>query len=302
MSEVVELSVARRALAEADTLPKLAALVDGAETMRVAARRARLSEDACKDWTRFSLEAQRKAGALLMTMPKNPGSRNLGTDSVSVPRLAEVLDVKSDDEANQKAKRWQDVARVPDERFTRYLDEAEDLSRTGLLRTAHVGNNSGENEWYTPGSFIEAARQVMGGINVDPASSDTAQKVVQADTYYTAETNGLAHDWPGTVWMNPPYAQPLISHFVTRLLEQLDAGTTEQAVTLTNNGTETGWGSGLLDAAAATCFPVGRIRFVDIDGNPGGAPLQGQMITYHGPRVTEFVRLFSVLGPVVLHV
>ena len=35
----------------------------------------------------------------------------------------------------------------------------------------HVSHNSGENEWYTPEPFIEAARQVLGTIDLEPQRS-----------------------------------------------------------------------------------------------------------------------------------
>lgn len=157
----------------------------------------------------------------------------------------------------------------------------------------HVANNSGNNEWYTPADYIEAAREVMGSIDVDPASNDIAQETVKAKTYYTAETNGLDKEWNGNVWMNPPYASDLIGKFIEKLINELPNIT--QAIVLVNNATETEWFNKLISHADAVCFPRSRVKFYMPDGKTG-APLQGQAVLYFGGCRDTFADVFSTKG------
>ena len=162
-----------------------------------------------------------------------------------------------------------------------------------VQKRPHVANNSGNNEWYTPAEYIEAARKAMGSIDTDPARNDIANKVVKAEKYYTIETNGLAHDWTGNVWMNPPYSSDLISKFVEKLKEQ--RANYNQAIILVNNATETQWFYEIVKIASAVCFPKSRVKFYMPDGKTG-APLQGQAVLYVGDNYEKFISAFGGIG------
>lgn len=170
-----------------------------------------------------------------------------------------------------------------------------------VVRRAHVANNSGNNEWYTPARHIELARAVMGGIDTDPASSEVANRTVQAAQFFSADDDGRSKTWSGRVWMNPPYAQPLMSDFAEAVASKFEAGEIDQACVLVNNATETQWFQRMLSTASAVCFPKSRIKFLDPDGNPSGAPLQGQAIVYMGESIEAFVEAFSQEGAVLVN-
>lgn len=162
----------------------------------------------------------------------------------------------------------------------------------------HVANNSGNNEWYTPKEYIEAARRVLGEIDLDPASSDEANTVVQALNYYTIEDDGLAQAWRGRVWMNPPYASDLIGKFTERLAHHYQHRDVEAAIVLVNNATETRWFQSLAEHATAICFPLKRVTFWSPNGSTG-APLQGQAILYLGSHTNDFIEQFWDFGLLV---
>ncbi len=166
----------------------------------------------------------------------------------------------------------------------------------------HVSHNSGNNEWYTPKEYIAAARSVLGWIDLDPATSELANTIVQADEFYTAADDGLAQQWTGKVWMNPPYAKDLVVKFAEKLCYHFEQGDVTDAIVLVNNATETRWFQRMAQSAACVCFPKSRVKFwqppdedTGEEGETGG-PLQGQAILYFGIKVPEFVSAFSPFG------
>jgi len=199
-----------------------------------------------------------------------------------------------------KSTGWVAMADIVHKKAT---EEVKDLLRTGEMSVSeaykninkpHVSNNSGENEWYTPACYIESARVVMGSIDIDPASSEIANKTVKATKYYTKDDDGLTKEWAGNVWLNPPYAQPLISQFSQAIVEKLTEYT--QIIILVNNATDTQWLHQIMKISDAICFVNGRIKFVDMAGNPSGAPLQGQCIIYIGDNDEGFHNEFQKYG------
>jgi ParB family chromosome partitioning protein len=106
---------------------------------------------------------------------------------------------------------------------------------------------------------VDAARDVLGTIDLDPASCDVTNTVVQAAQFYTTDTNGLAQPWHGRVYMNPPYRQPDIEQFRQKFAHHAKAGDIH-GIALVNNATDTQWFSTLAEVATAFCFPTFRCR------------------------------------------
>lgn len=201
-------------------------------------------------------------------------------------------------EPEQRREVWSEaVATAPEGKIT-----AEHVAAVARKAAPHVAHNTGVTEWYTPPAILDVARAAMGGIDLDPASCAKANETVQAERYYTAEDNGLIQPWSGRIWLNPPYASGVVDRFAEKLASEVGLGRVGAACVLINNGTETRWFDRLLSVAAAVCFPTGRVRFIDREGNPGGTPLQGQALVYVGTEPRRFAHaardLGRVLGPV----
>lgn len=143
----------------------------------------------------------------------------------------------------------------------------------------------------------------MGGIDLDPASSDAAQRHVLAADYYTAARNGLAQQWSGRVWLNPPYAMPFIKQFTGRMCHAARTGEISEGILLTNSAPDTRWFHMAMEYADALCHTRGRIRFLESkDGQliERPAPMLGQTFFYFGMRRDKFSDIFSEFGHILV--
>ena len=300
MSEQTSLTIMHRAaqlLAEANTIQKAKELKNLALTAADWARRHNEGEESIKLCRAYALDAERRMGELLRASVRDRGRpKKIETEKPDTSSGFSVTPTLEDLGVSEKqSSRAQRLAEMPMETFERV--KLGELSRD---KAAHVAHNTGENEWYTPSEYIEAARVVMGSIDCDPASSTIANQTVRASLFYSAEENGLEQPWHGNVWLNPPYAQPLISQFADVFIVKWNALEIPQGIILVNNATETAWFATLVSEATSLCFPRGRIRFFDPQGNMG-APLQGQAFLYYGEQEADFHEVFRQFG-VVCHV
>src|SRR5208283_741441 len=138
-----------------------------------------------RDATEIRLRAERRAGEMLATM-KASGERDSGTgyhrntdkseSRLEIPKL-QNLGVT----ATQSAK-WQHLAKLPEDKFEIRVEHAK--ARVANMTTSAPAypkaEYSGENEWFTPQEYIEMARGVMGGIDLDPATHEIAQTRIKA--------------------------------------------------------------------------------------------------------------------------
>jgi len=172
------------------------------------------------------------------------------------------------------------------DKLSHFESVSEALSSFGEGRYEHCKAN---NEWYTPSAIVEAARQAMGAIELDPASCAQANRTVRADRYLSQ--GGELADWGcKRVFLNPPYQRGVVEAFCARFAEHTGA-----ICMVVNVFSDARHGQMAIASADAACFHSGRVRFVSPTGQAQGSQL-GTMILYRGGEVSQFAQAFAPLG------
>lgn len=303
---LIRYDAACRAIAAAKRVDELKGIVSAAAQLRAAAKVAknrRLEVDAQE----IRIRAEHRIGELIEAQRETIGlasgregkRRALGSKSDPSDRPT-LADAGIDKHLADRARKLRAMGERFERRVSRWRDRqlsegAHRINGDVLAPINHVSQNSGDSEWFSPESLVEPARKVLGQIDLDPASTPAANQVIKATEFFTAAQDGLKREWAGRVWLNPPYARPLVDHFADKLVAEFTRRSVPAAVTLVNNATETEWFQAIATVASAICFPKARIRFWH-PSKSEATPLQGQALLYLGPHVRKFEHQFRTFG------
>ena len=295
---------AKQAIALCKNIDEVKDIRDKASALKIYVRQAKESLEVQNNVCEIKLRAERRIGEFSRELPKEQGGITRFGSTHDGENQTKLYILK--DAGINHHERYEIIANISEEIFEKHIQEVkesnEELTTIGLLRLAkgkaHVSYNSGDNEWYTPQEYIESARLVLGDIDIDPASSEIANEKIKAKKYYTIDDDGLSKKWIGKIWMNPPYAQPIIEDFCNKLLEEIECENCSEAIVLVNNATDTKWFQKIAIKSSVICFHLGRIKFWS-QNRETSAPLQGQTILYFGKNKSVFKKEFCKYGLIV---
>lgn len=199
---------------------------------------------------------------------------------IAISTAAEATALEPDDQ--------REVAAMPKSKQRQAIAEKKQMSP--------AFTETGNDECYTPSSIIEAAREVMGAIDLDPASCAAAQQTVKAGVYFSSDDDGLSKIWGGRVWLNPPYSRGVLAKFADKLNDSINSGNITSAIVLVNSGTETGWFHRIASACNMICLPSSRINFTGPNGKIGDGNSRPQTVLYFGDDDLKFTKVFSQIG------
>ena len=127
--------------------------------------------------------------------------------------------------------------------------------------------------WLTPPELVAA----LGHFDLDPCSEPVMPWKI-ADRFYTEEDDGLAQEWEGRVFMNPPYG-PKLEPFLKKLADHGDGIALVFARTETRAFFNQVW-----PRATAIMFLKGRVRFYRPDGTQGQSSGSPSCLVAYGWR------------------
>lgn len=140
-----------------------------------------------------------------------------------------------------------------------------------VRRSVHFSSKT--DLWATPPDFFaKLDREFDFDIDVCALAENA-----KCQTYFTPEQDGLAQDWRGVCWMNPPYGRE-IGKWVRKAFESARLGAT--VVCLLPARTDTSWWHDFVTRASEIRFVRGRLKF---GASANSAPFPSAIVVFGPP-------------------
>lgn len=177
---------------------------------------------------------------------------------------------------------------------------AADLERRRNARELLTSSRTPEH--YTPVGLVRVVRRLLGGIDLDPASCATANKVVKATVIFTLQHDGLLrrNRWAGPrIFINPPggvspEGDSMGGLFLKRAVAERVFNRRLEIVLLLRAAVGYVWFNTVYKHPH--CVLYDRPSFTSSTGQEQGKSPHGYVVVYLGARVGEFIRQFRALG------
>lgn len=137
------------------------------------------------------------------------------------------------------------------------------------MTTMSVHFSSATDLWATPQDFFDRLNAEFG-FETDVCATDENAKCPK---YFTEATDGLAQQWTGVCWMNPPYGRT-IGAWMAKAWHSSQAGAT--VVCLVPARTDTAWWHDYA-AKGEVRFIRGRLKF---GGHKNSAPFPSAVVVF----------------------
>jgi hypothetical protein len=157
-----------------------------------------------------------------------------------------------------------------------------------------VNPQSSFQDYFTPPDIIAAARQAMGGIDLDAASHWGANRVHQIPDYFHVNRSAFENPWHGRVWLNPPYGDN--APWFREIQRYVTSGAVEQVCMLSPMWAFiTGIAQPIVDLSSALVLLSPTPRFWgNSEGRTGRNDPHG--VLYMGKRRAQFLKAFREHG------
>ena len=178
----------------------------------------------------------------------------------------------------------------------------------GMSQEMEVLTSHDSQDWLTPPFYIELVREVLGEIDLDPASHPVSQEWIKAKECWTSK--GLESLWDigdrTRVFCNPPYGktgsksnQGLWSMFMHI---EYSYKRIEEGILLINSTHGYSWYEDIWRLYPC-CLLRERIKFLypwNGEALESGQAKKGQTLVYFGDNIRKFNNVFKSHGRIIL--